>query len=472
MKPQFSALFSAALFVSLGAGCQAQENSLTVGAKATQTVEAVVKPGGTWKSYPTRTLADLPAIATAPIDTDLDEYGGLKNRKEKATGFFYAKKIGDRWWLIDPVGGLYINKGVVSVQPSGTQKDATRTLFGDEAGWAKETGALLRQTGFNGTGAWSNDALLKTATPRLAYTPIWNFMSAYGKQRGGTFQQSGHMGYPNDAIFVFDPEFETFCDQYAKKLVVGKDDPYLLGHFSDNELPFRRNALKGYLTMPEGDKGRVVAEKWMAGRHGVGAGTKDITSQDEIEFNYIVAERYFRIVSQAIKKYDPNHLFLGSRLNGGVLKRPEIFRAAGPYLDVIAVNYYDVWTPRPDSMKMWMREAGKPVIITEWYVKGEDSGMGNTTGAGWLVKTQADRGKFYQNFTLGLIESKMCVGWHWFKYADNDPASKTADPSNLDSNKGIMTATYVKYPPLLDAMRELNQRAYRLTDYFDALPKP
>ncbi len=462
MKHQF---LSAALLVSLSVGCYAQEKPL-------DTVEAAVKPGQQWKSYPTRTLADLPLAATARIDTNLDEYGGLKNRKERATGFFYAKKIGERWWLIDPVGGLYIHKAVVAVSPTATQKAATQAKYGDEAGWASQTVALLRENGFNGTGAWSNDALLQTAPARMAYTPIWNFMSAYGQKRGGTFQQAGHMGYPGDAIFVFDPEFETFCDQYAKKLGESKNDPYLLGHFSDNELPFRRNALKGYLTMPAGDAGRVVAEKWMIERHGAGAGTKDITSQDEIDFNFLVAERYLRIVSQAIKKYDPNHLFLGSRLNGGVLKRPEIFRAAGPYLDVIAVNYYDAWTPDAEQMQMWLREAGKPVIITEWYVKGVDSGMGNTTGAGWLVKTQADRGKFYQNFTLGLLESKLCVGWHWFKYTDNDPTSTAADPSNLDSNKGIMTAAYVKYPPLLDAMRDLNQRVYRLADYFDARPKP
>jgi len=67
------------------------------------------------------------------------------------------------------------------------------------------------------------------------------------------------------------------------------------------------------------------------------------------------------------------------------------------------------------------RESGRPVVVTEWYAKGMDSGMANTTGAGWLVRTQADRGWFYQNFVLALMESKVCVGWHWFKYATTIP---------------------------------------------------
>ena len=96
-----------------------------------------------------------------------------------------------------------------------------------------------------------------------------------------------------------------------------------------------------------------------------------------------------------------------------------------------------------------------------------DSGLGNTTGAGFAVETQQDRGYAYQNFVIGLIESANCVGWHWFRYQDNDPQAKGADPSNLDSNKGIVDNNYNPYMPLVKAMRELNINAYRLADWFD-----
>lgn len=128
-----------------------------------------------------------------------------------------------------------------------------------------------------------------------------------------------------------------------------------------------------------------------------------------------------RTVEVAVKLHDPNHLFLGTGFHRSDLRRPEIFRAAGPHVDVISVNYYRAWAPDPERLAMWARESHKPVIITEWYAKGVDSGLANTGGAGWLVKTQRDRGLFYENFTLGLLQSKDCVGWHWFKYVDNDP---------------------------------------------------
>jgi hypothetical protein len=61
-------------------------------------------------------------------------------------------------------------------------------------------------------------------------------MSAYGQIRGGTYQATGHIGYPSNCIFVFDEAFEKFCDEYARQLTAQKDDPWLLGHFSDNEI--------------------------------------------------------------------------------------------------------------------------------------------------------------------------------------------------------------------------------------------
>jgi hypothetical protein len=426
-------------------------------------------PGKSWTNYPTRTLADLPAAVTCRVDTGLDQYGGLLAHQEKATGFFYPKKIGDRWWLIDPEGGRFLHKAVVAVSKMNGPGAMTAFAgkYGGDSNWVAGTASLLHTNGFNGLGAWSDTERLRTASQPLVYTRIWDFMSSYGQKRGGTYQQSGHVGYPKDCIFVFDPEFETFCDHYARQLAKTKDDPWLLGHFSDNEMPFKADEIVNYLELPDNDPGHVAAWAWLRARHGAAATIQEVTEQDKQDFLAYVADRYFRIVSTAIKKYDPNHLFLGSRFHGGELNWPQVFRAAGPYVDVMAVNYYRTWTPSPEKLAMWSRASGRPILITEWYVKGEDSGMPNFSGAGWIVKSQHDRGLFYQNFVLGLLQSKVCVGWHWFKYSDNDPSEPNTDPSNRDANKGIVTYRYEPYAALLDEMRPLNERVYTLVDYFD-----
>jgi hypothetical protein len=457
----FSAVFAALVAADLS---QAEP--------AIVSVEVQSAPGKPWTNYPTRTLASLPAEVTNQVDSALSQYGGWRARREQATGFFYPKKIGGRWWLVDPEGYLFLHKAVVAVAPVGGAgaKAAYSEKFGSDSNWVASTSSLLRVQGFNGVGAWSDTERLRQAARPLVYTRIWNFMSSYGAKRGGTYQKSGHIGYPNDCIFVFDPEFEKFCDNHARQLAKSKDDPWLLGHFSDNEMPFKRDALLNYLQLPEPDPGHQAALSWLKTRHGERATIKNITEQDRKDFLALVTDRYYRIVSAAIKKYDPNHCFLGSRFHGAELNYPEVFKAAGAYVDVMAVNYYRTWTPSAEKLNAWSRDSGRPILITEWYVKGADAGLANTSGAGWIVRTQRDRGLFYQHFTLGLLESKVCVGWHWFKYADNDPAEPGTDPSNRDSNKGIVTARYETYPALLEAMSELNQRAYSLADYFDRVP--
>jgi hypothetical protein len=443
--------------------------SLGVAQPGFVSVAVQTAPGKPWTNYATRTLAALPAAVTDQMDSGLSQYGGLLAHREKATGFFYPKRIGDRWWLIDPEGCLFLHKAVVSVSTmrSPGAQVAFKEKFGTDSNWVAHTTSLLHTHGFNGLGAWSDTERLRSASSPLAYTRIWNFMSSYGAKRGGTYQKSGHIGYPKDCIFVFDPEFETFCDNLAKQLAKTKDDPWLLGHFSDNEMPFKREAIINYLELPESDPGYQASRQWLESRHGKSATIKDLTDQDRRDFLTLITDRYYRIVSSAIRKYDPNHLFLGSRFHGAELNYPEVFKAAGAYVDVMAVNYYRAWTPSPEKLAMWSKESGRPILITEWYVKGADTGLPNTSGAGWIVKTQRDRGLFYQHFTLGLLESKVCVGWHWFKYIDNDPAEPNTDPSNRDSNKGIVSARYEPYTELLDLMQLINQRAYALTQAFD-----
>lgn len=158
---------------------------------------------------------------------------------------------------------------------------------------------------------------------------------------------------------------------------------------------------------------------------------------------------------------------LGPRVDKEDARANEYFmKAIGPFVDILAINYYREWTPKSDFMTTWGANLNKPFMVTEFYTKGEDSGLANTSGGGWIVRTQLERGYEYQNYTLALLESKYCVGWHWFKYMDNDP-SIPGEPSNIDGNKGLVKIDYEPYTPMTEKMKELNLKVYNLVDYFD-----
>jgi hypothetical protein len=425
-----------------------------------------------YKPFLTRTLSTLSNFKSKAIKTD--KYGGRMDKKEKATGFYYTKKIDGRWWAIDPNGYLFIHNALVAVSMGNSERNKAALVakYGNEDKWLTETQEFMVANGFNGTGAWSTKAIIKSplqATKPLAYTVNLDFMSAYGDKRGGTYVVPGHKGYPNNVIFVFDPAFETFCDEQAKKLTNTINDPNLFGYFSDNEMPLGIKNLDGYLTLKnQDDPGYIAAKQFIDERKLTIA---QLTDADRLAFLRIVADRYFSIVAKAIKKYDPNHMYLGCRFHGNQDRLEPLWQSAGKYVDAISMNYYNAWTPDQQQMLNWANWSNKPFLITEWYVKADDSGLGNTAGAGWVVKTQLDRGLFYQNFTLSLIESKNCVGWHWFKYMDNDPTQKDAEPSNTNANKGIINNNYEYYLPLVEKMKALNFQMYQLADFFDKRKK-
>ncbi|MDR2474006.1 MAG: hypothetical protein LBD53_10705, partial [Tannerella sp.] len=60
-----------------------------------------------YEPFKTRTVALLAGYEAQAKKNALNKYGGLKERRTDVTGFFYVKKLGDRWWCVDPEGCYY-----------------------------------------------------------------------------------------------------------------------------------------------------------------------------------------------------------------------------------------------------------------------------------------------------------------------------------------------------------------------------
>jgi hypothetical protein len=402
------------------------------------------------KTHQTRTLASFPEVK-ALDNSLLTRYGGLSTDRQHATGFFRIEKLGDRWWMIDPDGGRFIFTGVCSLSGPFIKKNGIAPALD-----------ILGSADFRGCGGFSDHKAIHAADKPLPFTVTLNLMSQFGKKLGLTHAQRGHTGYADDCIPVFEPGFDAHCVEVCHtRLASLKDTPWLVGVFSDNELPMPEDLLDRMLKRPGASQ--AAAKAFLGGKN-------EITDELRRAFIEHVFDTYFRITTQAIRSALPHHLCLGSRFHGRALRIQGVWAAAGRWCDAVSVNYYNRWTPDKEHLTHWHTWSGKPCLITEFYVKAVDSGLPNSTGAGWLVKTQADRGAFYQNFTLALLESKSCVGWHWFKYIDNDPTDKKADASNKDSNKGILNLRGEPYQPLLDAMRDLNSRVFPLIERMDRKP--
>jgi hypothetical protein len=193
----------------------------------------------------------------------------------------------------------------------------------------------------------------------------------------------------------------------------------------------------------------------------------DITDELRDLYRGFVWDRYYYVASKAIKTVDPNHMYLGTRFLTDSIDSEWVYRFAAQYLDCMTINWYFTWEPQSEALYGIEKNGDLPFIVTEFYTKAGDSGLKNTSGAGWYVATQADRADFYETFTIRLLESSNCVGWQWFQYMDNDPNSGTGDASSIDSNKGIYRSDFTLYTEFTDRMTILNKNAYNIIDYFN-----
>lgn len=383
---------------------------------------------------------------------DFTRYGTCKYLKTDSTGFFYVKKIDGRWWMIDPNGYAGINMGVCSLGSTSIQNDYDR----------------IKGLGYNGIGNFvSSESQTETNYNTLnygifSYTRKLNFYLTYVNVRKNYYTTptaiQGNLTY----VLVFDPQFTTYCDNVASTSAKPfSSERDLLGYFTDNELNFNQDQLQLLVRdLPVGDPSRDSALVFASSR-GLTATdcvnySSNVTEQMKQDFATQMATHYYRIVAAAVRKYDSNHLILGSRLNGRPRAIQNVVNASQAYMDVTSVNFYDMYTPNQQiSNTSWTND--KPCLVSEFYIK--DVNFTPTvaqSGAGWYVNNQPDRGKFYQNTCLQLLKNKCYVGWQYFKYQDDS-----------DSNKGIVNASDSEYTAMTAYMDSLNEQVYRICDFYD-----
>lgn len=451
--------------------------------------------GGT---FDTRLVTTLNGFTEKGLKLDI--YGGvISETRYESTGFFYTKKIGDRWWVIDPLGyPCYItgiNHTVYAYSASEYQTRAMIRNFGGASKWAISTTRWLQNDlGFNialASGNTQTDLILDVQNG-LSTTISTGGVGSYASQIGLNSSDGGQTNFLyNDAMPVFDPAF----DEYIKTKIPSSiskysDNPRILGFVSDNELPVSNDMLVNYLsldpTIKENIYSYVCAWTWLTETTKKKGEDIDIYHLEKLSdetgfdlanlFKGFVYDRYFSVIQPVVKSVCPNHMYLGVRmLIGGDWEW--MARVNGYWCDVMCINYYRVWEIPTEQLELLQKWTGKPIMITEFYAKGADA-IGsdgklflNTYGAGWTCKTQTERGYFYQNFTLRLLEAKNCIGWLYFQYIDNDPLDETVEEGQKHSNKGIVNSDLDRevYKDYHSQIGLINRNKYALVEHFDGI---
>ncbi len=401
----------------------------------------------------------------------LEYYQDMRHRKVslkaatniRPVGFFRTEKRSGRWWLINPYGHQHLSIGVNSVRIAskkaileGLKDGPVRPLqqpVNSDTTWENSISKLWELAGFNSFGPWSE---LSRLSPLIAanrdyhYTINLNLLGGYLKS---TDDREAYLP-------VFDPDFSLYAQNYMHSFSARAHDPALLGYFTDNEIPFWRVNLDDYLAIEDKNNTNYQAALTWLSEHALDR--NNLGTSDYSQFRLHLLRKYLKIVTTAIKQVDSNHMILGPRLYGAEINDEEFLRTLGSYIDILSINFYHKLRPEKQQMHHWEQWSGKPFLISEFNIKATDSHKANHSGSGWLVDTQTDRGHFYQHFTLALLESRNCIGFHWYRYQDVS--------GQKGANKGLVNEKFEPYEKLLENMSIINRQVYFLVDYFDNQP--
>ncbi len=388
-------------------------------------------------------LAGMALLAgCAPASTaEFDRYGGWTKSQGRKTGFFHTEQIDGRWWLVSPEGNVFFSKGVDHVNYA-PEADSSPAPPADTAEWARMATRQLRGWNFNTAGAWSAPELY---TAGIVYAPVLNLAAAVQED---VWLKGGVVDY-------FSKEFRDAANAVAEKSCAPqKDDPWLLGYFTDNELRWgadwraKTSLLESYLKMAPETAGYARASAFLKDR---GRAAGGITSEDKSAFLELVAAEYARVARESIHRHDPNHMVLGCRF--ATYAGDAVMRGVGPYFDVISFHSYTPDAPI-EKLRLIHKVTGKPTMVTEFSFKAMDSGLPNTKGAAKPVATQEDRAKGFTGYVEALAALPSCVGYHWFEYRDEPKEGRRLDGEN--SNYGVVRPDFTPWEILTRQMTKVN----------------
>ena len=207
---------------------------------------------GIWTDFPTRLVSGLEGYKEKIYETD--RYGGaLAGEKHEATGYYYTKKIGDRWWVVDPLGNLCHIRGTshfkyAYVDTSTLETEAALSRFGTLEKWAiAATRWVTEELAFNAMHGYSAQAeTVENNVPCMVN--MGGVVGYAGTHKLMIDNDGGVPEFAGGMMPVFDPEFETYIDGRAQISAANYGNRSdIIGYFSDNEIPVADTMLTSYL---------------------------------------------------------------------------------------------------------------------------------------------------------------------------------------------------------------------------------
>jgi len=433
-----------------------------------------------------------------------DKYGGLLGSGKQygltGNGYFKITQLKGKWWFVTPEGNLFFALGMDGMlNPRGSKFQASnadaytqtclkaaknfyvnnlKLKYGDQyqKDWQRVSLYRIRSWNFNTLGKWSNKLAWqegKMVVP-FPYTVVLRLDKGV---RMIPLSGGGH-AVPD----IYAKDFEQRVYQFLKNEINRKglkNDPWLLGYMINNEEVWNWKLVKDIMALDADewpvkrqlvmwlkqkyqDNFRKLAKRWKLPVTSYDALLKPIrlkrprkkAKREMDAFVGLVADRYFKVVSETLKRIDPNHLYLGNSM--GWLWSDDAVRAYGKYVDVASFDHY---TEKFDHnyFEHFASLTNRPILVGEHGLSLPGKGLRVNVNAGDKEK----RAKLYHDYISDLVKYPYMIGNFYYSYQDQDIAGKKGKFFKNRAN-GFVDVTDQVDETLAEAARKIHAKIFEI----------
>jgi len=383
---------------------------------------------------------------------------------------FSVRNDSGRWSFASPQGQRFFSLGLCVFTPGAEPQSygpenpgyAWWQHYPNLGAWADENLRRVGSWGFTTIGAWGDFKTLRASKEQALWlTPVLHL----GSTAGAPWWD------------MWDPKNIARMESVARtEILLLRDDPRLIGYYSDNELGWW-NATLWKMTLEQvpssGQRKRLIrflrqtytnewsslmedftaehAESWRQLERGgmlfVKPGSDGVSVMRR--FLGMPADRYYELMRQTIRRFDARALYLGDRYQS--FYYPEVAAAAARHVDVVSCNLNAAWNDGtfPRFLLHTLHQlTEKPILVSEFYLAATENRSGNRNNKGVfpVVSTQEQRAAAARTTLEGLMRLPYVVGADWFQFFD-EPKHGREDGENY--NFGLVDILNQPYDELI-----------------------
>ena len=180
-------------------------------------------------------------------------------------------------------------------------------------------------------------------------------------------------------------------------------------------------------------------------------------TRDNLLFLHRVVKQYYQTTQDAIRRYDPNHLFVGDKLNANTDSLDVVLPVISQFVDIIFYQMYGRYEIQAEGLDRWAQIVDKPIINGDAAFTMISEHMPRPYGP--VADNLKQRSEWTIEFFRKAFARPEFVGWHYCGLIDTPTMTKGKEGRQ---HSGLMDGYGNPYALLQKALKEGADQLYQM----------